>query len=265
MQLKKILPADEALRDQNEELKQANEQLRKTNMELDNFVYSVSHNLRGPLASLMGLVNIARIENREKDPRENEVFNMMEGCIFRLEETMREILDYSRNSRIQPKAQMLDIKAIISTVTEKLKYLPNFSRLEKSYSLEAQTPIYSDAYRISIIFQNLISNAIKYQDTAKDKSYLRVHIAADQRSITLLLQDNGIGIAKDQLSFAFDMFHRATEKSDGAGLGLYIAKEAIEKLNGTVKLESKLNKGTTFTIALPNLLPLKKNRIFKLF
>jgi len=254
----KNLIAEKKLREQNLELLSANEQLSKTNMELDNFVYSVSHNLRGPLASVLGLINILQMENRKKGIPANDVFNMIETSITRLDETMKEILDYSRNARMKPMIQLVNIKAVFNACIEKLKYEPHFNRIIKHCIIETRKPFYSDVYRISVIFQNLISNAIRYQDPGKEKSYLQVKGSASDTEISIVFSDNGIGISKDQIPFVFNMFHRSTERSNGAGLGLYIVKEAVEKLNGKIKLETQLGEGATFKITLPNIPPSPK-------
>jgi signal transduction histidine kinase len=116
-------------------------------------------------------------------------------------------------------------------------------------------PIYSDIYRLSIIFQNLISNSIKYQDVEKMESFISVEADITENEIQIRFSDNGMGIREEYLPKMFSMFFRATERSEGAGLGLYIVKESVSKLGGEISLESTFNEGCTFNIRLPNIAP----------
>ena len=243
------------LRDQNEELIKTNDLLRKINMELDNFVYSVSHNLRAPLMSVLGLVTIARMEEESRDKSSDNLFNMIEHSIHRLDDTLKEILDYSRNARTETAISEVHLEAIFNDTLERLKYLKGFDRIKKQIRIDSVTPIFSDAYRLSIIFQNLISNSIKYQDVEKRESFISVEADVTDNEVQIRFSDNGMGIREEYLPRIFSMFFRATERSEGAGLGLYIVKESVSKLGGEIALESTYNEGSTFNIRLPNLTP----------
>lgn len=236
--------ATEALRTQYEELV-------KINKELDSFVYSVSHNLRSPLMSVLGLVNLAKNEDQNRDNFFGQYFNMMETSINKLDETLKEILDYSRNARKDLSIEQIDIQKLISDNLERMQYMPGSQRVKKDVHVEEQVPFYSDKYRLAFIFNNLISNAIKYHDPDKEESFLKISVAVQKDKALIEFEDNGIGIDQRHVSKVFDMFFRATHKNDGAGLGLYIVKEAVEKLNGTIQIDSTLGEGTTFTIEIP--------------
>jgi len=243
------------LRDQNEELIKTNDLLRKINMELDNFVYSVSHNLRAPLMSVLGLVTIARMEEKRSEESSDHLFNMIEHSIHRLDDTLKEILDYSRNARTETSITEVHLGAIFNDTLERLRYLKGFDRIRKQIRIDSEVPIYSDIYRLSIIFQNLISNSIKYQDVEKMESFINVEADITENEIQIRFSDNGMGIREEYLPKMFSMFFRATERSEGAGLGLYIVKESVSKLGGEISLESTFNEGCTFNIRLPNITP----------
>ncbi|HEY3405527.1 MAG TPA: hybrid sensor histidine kinase/response regulator [Ohtaekwangia sp.] len=228
-----------------------NDQLLKINAELDSFVYSVSHNLRAPLMSVLGLLHLAEQETNVTNMR--AYHQMMETSIQKLDETLKEILDYSRNARQDIRNEPIEIRKIIDDNLSRLQFMPGFKSLQIIQSIDDTTPFVSDPYRISVIMNNLISNAVKYLDQGKENSFLKISVAIDPEYATLLLEDNGIGIDHAQLPKIFDMFFRATEQREGAGLGLYIVKEAIEKLKGTIRVESKTNQGTQFHIRIPNL------------
>jgi signal transduction histidine kinase len=229
------------LRDQNEELIKTNDLLRKVNVELDNFVYSVSHNLRAPLMSVLGLVTVARMEEQTAEKSSDRLFNMIEHSIHRLDDTLKEILDYSRNARTETSITEIRLENIFNDTLERLRYLKGFDRIKKQIRIESEMPVFSDAYRLSIIFQNLISNSIKYQDVEKTESFISVEADVSDGEIQIRFSDNGMGIREEYLPKIFSMFFRATERSEGAGLGLYIVKESVSKLGGEIALDSTFN------------------------
>jgi len=246
------------------------DELIKINKELDTFVYSVSHNLRAPLMSVLGLVNLAKMEDEKRDSFFAGYFKMMEDSMHRLDETLKEILDYSRNARQDLTLEKTDIKQIITDNLDRMQYMPGSSRISKDIIIDEQAPLYSDRYRIAVIVNNLISNAIKYHDPRKENPYLKIFIQINKERATLEFEDNGIGIAEEYLNKVFDMFFRATQSNEGAGLGLYIVQEAVYKLKGQINIHSTLQKGTTFRIDIPNFLVpgiekpmLKRNEVAK--
>jgi signal transduction histidine kinase len=234
-------------------LRKQNEELVKINKELDSFVYSVSHNLRAPLMSVLGLLNLARMDdNNLNNNAMVSYFTMMEKSINKLDDTLKEILDYSRNARSDIKIEKVDIKNLVDEGFERLKYVEGSELIEKRIAIEDNFPFYSDPYRITVILNNLISNAIKYRDPTKPNSYIDIHVTVGEEKVSISFADNGIGIAENMLTKVFDMFYRATDKSDGAGLGLYIVKETMDKLGGNISIESKPDQGVIFNIEIPN-------------
>lgn len=238
------------LRDQNEELVKANNLLLKINSELDNFVYSISHNLRAPLMSVLGLVSLAKMENNNGEKKIPELMTMIERSIQRLDDTLKEILDYSRNARTETVQEEVDVEALFYDALERLKYLPGYDNVDKTVSVTRDAPFYSDPYRLSVIFQNLVSNSIKYRSPDR-RGFIKLDCVTREDETRIVFSDNGIGIKPEYLPRIFDMFFRATEKADGAGLGLYIVRESVAKLNGQITIDSVPDAGTTFRILLP--------------
>jgi signal transduction histidine kinase len=236
----------------NDALLLQNEELIKINRELDSFVYSVSHNLKAPLMSVLGLINLARMEDSKQGNVFGSYFDMMERSIHKLDDTLKEILEYSRNSRQKLAIEEVDVARIIADNLERMQYIPGSEKLRKDLNINVSSPFFSDAYRISVIFNNLISNAIKYSDSGKEDSFLKIDIDITEEKAIFRIEDNGIGIAREYISKVFDMFFRATMQKEGAGLGLYIVKETIEKLHGKISVESEPRSGTSFLIELPN-------------
>lgn len=238
--------AEKALRKQNEELV-------KINRELDSFVYSVSHNLRAPLMSVLGLINLVQIENKKNDPGMNGYFAMMQQSIHKLDDTLKEILDYSRNARSELNIEKVDFKRMVEDSFDRMKYMEGSESIEKSIFIKGAATLYSDSYRLSVIINNLVSNAIKYRDPKKEKNIITIESTITDTTLNIIFRDNGIGISQDYINRIFDMFFRATDRSEGAGLGLYIVKETVEKLHGEIEVNSRIGEGTLFTIAIPNM------------
>lgn len=236
----------------NDAMRKQYEELKKINKELDSFVYSVSHNLRAPLRSVLGLINLARMEDEKQGNFFSDYFRMMETSMHKLDETLKEILDYSRNARQDLSIEKIDTSKLLSDNLERMQFMPGSDQIVKKIDIKEQHPLFSDRYRLSMIFNNIISNAIKYYDKNKPDPFLRVLIEVDREKVHMEFEDNGIGIDKEYLNKVFDMFFRATQNNEGAGLGLYIVQEAVEKLKGTITIKSEIYKGTTFIIDIPN-------------
>lgn len=232
-------------------LREQNDELVKINKELDSFVYSVSHNLRAPLMSVLGLLNLARMNDR-KEENMNQYFEMMEHSIQKLDNTLKEILDYSRNARKDLDIKRVNIRSVVDDCIERLLYMEGSEQVKKNIDIIEQAPLYSDSYRLLVIFNNLLSNTIKYRDPKKSQHFIHFYITVEKSLLTIRVQDNGIGIPPDFLPKIFNMFYRATERSEGAGLGLYIVRETVHKLGGKISVLSEVGVGTTFDIEIPN-------------
>jgi signal transduction histidine kinase len=184
---------------------------------------------------------------------------MMAGSVRALDDTVKEILDYSRNARLEVQSVPIDFKKLIQETLDKMQFMPGFEVLDVRVLVDDAIVFHSDQYRLSVIMINLISNAIKYLDPEKEKPFFSISIVVDEKKAKLNFQDNGIGIDNLLLPKIFEMFFRATQRNEGSGLGLYIVKEAVEKLRGKIEIESREGAGTVFNIEIPNSL-LKNNR-----
>lgn len=233
------------------ERKTAEDELMKTNFELDSFVYRSSHDLKAPLRSVLGLVSLMRIDKTEENLA--DCIDKMEKTIFRLDNFISDLTNYSRNARLDIEKQDIDLESLIYNSLENLKYLDPLRRITVDLEINKTSAFYSDKLRIEVVLQNLLSNAIKYQKAVNSQPYIKVIGKIDEHYALLEIIDNGIGIKKEYHQGIFNMFYRATERSEGSGLGLYIVKQAVDKLFGKVTFESEENKGTTFKITLRNL------------
>jgi len=234
-----------------EAIARKNQELLKINEELDRFVYSASHDLRAPIASLLGLIQVIRLE--KSIDKIQELLNLQEKSLKRMDLFIKDIVDYSRNTRLQIQPTLVDFKGLVNDAFEQLFYMENVDKIEKIIKIDQHEAFYSDPKRLEIIFNNLISNANKYADLNKSKPFIEVSIKVIGQSAEILVKDNGEGIREDSKEKIFEMFFRASERSSGSGLGLYIVKEAVEKLGGNLFMESEFGKGTSFTINIPSI------------
>jgi signal transduction histidine kinase len=226
-------------------------ELLKANTELDKFVYSVSHDLRAPLTSMLGIVEISESITEQSIVREQ--LGMVKGNIKKLDGFILDILAYSRNSRMEVKKEEIHFKDLLNDITNNLKFIGSNNRnVDIKYNVSNGILFRSDKSRLNVILNNLISNSIRYQNPGAEAPYvdIQVNVSADEARI--IIKDNGIGISKEHQSKIFEMFYRVSENSVGSGLGLFIVKESIEKLNGKIALESELGQGTIFNIHIPN-------------
>lgn len=234
---------------QEEELKATLEELSERNFELDQLMYKTSHDLRSPLSSIMGLVNLARLDNTGQ--HKADYLSKIEDRIKKLDEFIRSMLDYARVNRVELSYEEIDLREIIDKCTHELEYLENFSDVTVTVTSNVDDPvIVSDPLRINIIFANIISNAYKYYNP-EESSYLKINIHSEKEQTEITFRDNGIGIKEEYMDRIFHMFFRATERSQGSGLGMYIVQQAIEKLGGRIQLKSTYGKGTEIILRLP--------------
>ena len=235
------------------ESKLIEDELKIRNSELNNFVYKVSHDLRAPLSSIKGLLALQKMQNHGDDINFVE---MMERSVDKLDNFIRDILSHSRNLNTNPQTTEINFHRIIARCFEELAFLSNYNLIEKNVIISGET-FYGDEVRLNEIFRNLISNSIKYANPSQPRKFLNITATTTHEETTISIEDNGIGIDDAIQSKVFEMFFRGNTASDGSGIGLYIVKQAIQKLNGTITLESKINQGTKFVIRLPNHPPSK--------
>jgi PAS domain S-box-containing protein len=233
-------------------LKQQNEELTKINEELDRFVYSASHDLRAPLMSVKGLLNMIRLDPDKKNS--DHYLTLIEKSVSKLDNFILDIINYSRNSRMQVILKEIDFQELLRESIDSLKYMEGAEKVRSIRNIEVYKPFYSDYSRMLILFNNIISNAVRYRDHRKNDSFLKIDIVTTDEKATIVFSDNGVGIAEEYLENVFKMFFRANADSKGSGLGLYIVKGVLEKLNGTIEVQSKIGHGTTFKITVPNLM-----------
>lgn len=233
---------------QTKEVNRRNIQLEKLNKELDSFAYSVSHDIKAPLTSIQGLLNVARLE-KGKDAL--SYYDRIETSVDKLDSFIKDIIDYSKNSRMGISKESINVRKMISNMVEGLAYLSNGQKVKATIKIDENLEIITDKTRFSFIANNIITNAFRYADFEKEFSTVDITARKKGSRFYLVVEDNGQGIKKEYQDKVFEMFYRANEFKSGSGLGLYIVKESLDKIGGTVKLKSELGVGTKITIEFP--------------
>lgn len=247
------ITSDISKRKENEEaLNKTNADLRKSNSELDKFVYSVSHDLRAPLTSMQGIVELTELQSSEELTGKH--MKMLGASIKKLDSFIADILNYSRNSRLDVKCETVNFSELLKDISKELEYMDGTdSKLVIDNTVSEHAAFYSDNNRLRIVLSNLISNSIRYKDSGKENPFVNISVSANEHFAKIVVEDNGIGIKKEQQDKVFNMFYRVSEQSVGSGLGLYIVKETIEKLNGEISIDSMPGVGTKIYVQIPNL------------
>ena len=237
--------------DKEENLKKHNEELRKTNEQLDKFVYGVAHDLRAPLASILGIINYSELE--VSDPEVLNSFSLIKTSVNKLDRFIQDILSYSKNVKAGDKIEQIEFKELLDDVVSNLRFMNGHaSNVAIKTEIVGDAPFYSNSNGIVTILNNLISNACRYYNPQSSAPVVEVHIALSPSYAKIIVRDNGIGIGKENLQKIFDMFFRISADASGSGLGLYMVKDTVEKLKGTIQVHSELGEGTVFEVEIPN-------------
>jgi signal transduction histidine kinase len=204
--------------------------------------------LRAPIASILGLINLAKKDH--DDNTKKMYLEMIEKSAQLQDYFIKEILDQSRNSRLEIKREPVLFKPLIEEAFQQLDYSNlKGNKLRKIISVSQSQPFYCDRWRLKVILNNVISNSIRYKN-GKDPE-IKVDARISKHLVNLTIQDNGRGIKKEHLVNLGKMFYRATDEGAGSGLGLYIVKETVQKLNGSLAIESEEGAGTTVKFEIP--------------
>jgi signal transduction histidine kinase len=234
-----------------EKLNETIHQLNKTIKELDAFVYSASHDLIAPMKSVMGLIVLARMQNKNEEI--GTYIDHIERSIKKLEDVILNMIQYSQNSSLMVIHEDVDLRALIQECISDLKFYPGMDSMKFTIDFgEKNSIVMSDRNRLKIILNNLIGNCVKYRDEGKECNDVRISFDSGKTIWKLEIWDNGIGIDKHYLSRIFEMFFRANDRSQGSGLGLYIVKETVERLYGEIYVDSEKFKWTKFTLVIPH-------------
>lgn len=231
------------------QLKKQNQELKQLNTALDAFVYSASHDLKAPLSSMKGLLDLMK---KDDPARIKEYISKLKESVNRLNQFVSDLIDYSRNAKTGVEFQKIKINDSIKQIVNQLKYAEEAENIVFDLQTNAPKEIKSDPFRIRTILSNLISNSIRYHDNQKKNKYIIIRSSVEKNHLILEVIDNGIGIASEHQDKIFKMFYRSKEKDiSGSGLGLFMVKEAVDLLEGTIAINSTPGNGTKIKVSLP--------------
>ncbi len=229
--------------------KLAEQKLIAINKELSTFVHKVSHDLKGPISTTKSLLKVATSELQF--PVALEYCSLMDKSIKKLDDIVSDLagIAFIKDGKLDHK--IINFKDIIEDINEEFRFIDNFKKLKVVVGVKLSNNYYSDPRLLNVIFRNLIQNAIRYLDPTKTKPSLQLKITESKDQVKLSVKDNGLGIPPKYHKQIFDLYFRASNSPESTGLGLYIVKTAVEKLQGTVNLDSVVGAGTTISILLP--------------
>lgn len=243
------------LKDYQQKITHQNVQLQKANGELDRFVYSISHDLRAPLISVVGVLEIIENEFYPEDTNFHFYLSMLRSGLMRTDDSIKNILEYSKNVSETVKVSPVLMGTIIEKVKEEFCELIAQNNIEISLELDDRIPFYSDSTRIQTLLHNLFDNAIKYQRALEKNKKVTIKFKSEIHQATLSVIDNGIGMQAGPDDKIFEMFYRGTNLSSGSGLGLYIVKQIADLLEAEIVVSTVYGEKTEFKIVFPNLKP----------
>ena len=177
----------------------------------------------------------------------------MEQTIHKLDGVIKQITTYSRNSRLTLQKDKINFEDLQKKLIEEFSYIEELSSIDLDFRINSPVEFYCDEHRTYTIIKNILANAILYRNWNQENNWVMISIEVNHQQAIIKISDNGTGIPQEEHGKIFNMFHRSSNISKGAGLGLYIVKETLQRLNGSISFESVLGKGSTFKVSLPQL------------
>ena len=241
--LAKIEKLEQSVKSQREK----SEIIENKNAELDSFFYRVSHDLKGPISTLLGLHQVAKMEI--KDEQALRLFDMHHSQALRMNNIVMGLIHLTEVNNAEKHKTRIDFTKLVDDCINSCRYLPHFAETTVKKEIES-FEFYSEWPIVNTILQNLIENSIKYCRNY-DNPFVKIICRPYEDNVIITVEDNGQGIPENHLKNIFNMFYRANDNIHGSGLGLYILKRAVERLQGTIQVDSVLHQGSTFKIILP--------------
>lgn len=226
------------------------QELQIANEQLETFVYRASHDIKGPLKSIIGLTTLGKKDIQDSNAQ--IYFDHILGSTQKLDDLLSDLIQSIRIRNSPVNAVPIRFDALIAEIQKSFELFPGYEAMQFTISLNDNGSFSSDYKLLHSIIQNLFENAIKYRDLRKKEHRLDIEIKVDDKGAQLLFKDNGLGIAEESQKNIFDMFYKANEQASGSGLGLYLVKNSIEQLGGKIELSSSPGLGSIFTLFFPH-------------
>lgn len=229
---------------------QKNLELEKLNLELNNIIYSITHDFRSPILAVKALVELMK-KSVMLNERFEEFLDMITNSIDKLDDQIIDIFHFVKNVNAENRFSIINIEEIVIEIFDMVRYSVSYP-IELRIDIDEKVNFYSDAYRIKILLNNLISNAVKYSSNRDNNAFVEFITRVDENEAVFYIKDNGEGIPDQLKEKVFEIYFRASNSSSGTGLGLFICSQVLKKLNGIIELESAVGKGSTFIVSIPN-------------
>lgn len=230
-------------------IKKTEAQLKVKNEELNTLIYRASHDLKGPLSSMLGLINLSKQEQDGQEVR--NYLDLIELSTRRLDAILGAFTEIDKVAKTALRISTINFQTLIKEILVSIENIPDFQSVKFSVLVNQKKSFYSDVNLLRSVLQNLIENGIKYRRT-DIQATMNIRVTGTKSGIKIEVSDNGIGIPEKMQQEIFKLFYRAHAVSNGSGLGLYIVKSSVEKLGGKVSVQSKEKNGTVFAISIPN-------------
>jgi PAS domain S-box-containing protein len=229
--------------------KQKEYDLLRSVQQMDQVIYKTTHDLKAPLVSALGLVTLAQKATADE---KTIYIDLIKKSLLKLNSFIEEMNNFFRNDKLALQREKIDLQELIKQELEDFQLLSSENKINISVDIKGNTEFYSDLIRVKTVLTNILSNAVKYSDPKKREPFISISVSIEEEICEIRIVDNGIGIDPQYHEKIFDLFFRATDYSQGTGLGLFIVKDTIEKLKGKIEVTSTLGKGSSFLIHIPN-------------
>ncbi len=227
-----------------------NEELQKAYNELDKFAYSATHDMRGPILSVLGIIDLSKNTDDIADIK--GMLGMMENAMLKLDNYIQNLHDYYSIRRGEVEIEEIQFNDIVKDLSDIYEITSKMNGVSFVKKVNQQENFRSDDVSVKIILNNLLSNAFKYQRKDNNEKSVELSVEVAKTMAVIVVKDNGIGIPENSINQVFNMFYRATNEEVGSGFGLYNVKDALGKLGGTIELQSTQGEGTVFTVKIPS-------------
>ncbi|HYH55400.1 MAG TPA: hybrid sensor histidine kinase/response regulator, partial [Anseongella sp.] len=231
-------------------LKKKNEELEKAYAELDRFAYSATHDMRGPILSVLGVIDLMKNAGDLGEVR--EMTGMIENAMIKLDGYIKSLHEHYSIRRGNLHFTEIDLSEFVEDMSALYDPVAKLKKVRFSKTIIGNGSFRSDLASLKIIISNLLSNAFKYQRRDNVHKTVSLEVEAGPSQVIFTVSDNGIGIPESSQGEIFNIFFRATHEEFGSGFGLYNVKDVLNKLNGKIEVESMEHKGSCFRVMIPN-------------
>ncbi len=238
---------EEKVNERTAKLREAVKDLVRSNQELDTFLYRASHDLKGPITRLLGLTQLAKLD--DQSGKGIDYIDIIENSSIDMNKTLNKLINIHSINTKPLKSEVVNVEALFNRVKKPYENEIKAAKIKVDFNYSEDSVILCDEELLKIIIENLLENAIMFK--APSRPRIIMSIATSAKRFVMKIEDNGMGIDNEYKDRIFEMFFRGSEISQGNGLGLYLVKKAIDKLGGKIQVESEEGKFTAFSISIP--------------